>query len=380
MTNKFRHEFDIIDLVKRFFGDARDYVVGLLESCRSGIEKLLTKLFKSHVKSDETAFSDLNKRNRLKKALSSISKLVNNTYKDVVNTVNKAREELFIGKHMMMSYLHEAAHKAKQPFRKAREFFPGKSKVKEMLKHPVEYLRVPQLFESQRNETVRRLNIEIPESLRKGEGFFNLIDRVKGVFKRMLPKARTTTENELKGAEGIADEYFNAKYGEQYPKDGTLRIVWLAVMDDITRHAHRTLDGQIRDDDGFFHYHGMTARYPHDWPELKMNINCRCHVLRMVNERLPIVKEGHDAMDVKYQQMLSDRIDKYIKEGQTYLAAFRTAEDELPPPPKMVDGEEFRFERYRDWVEDIDDDIIWRGDTPFAQAAEAWRKFREGAV
>lgn len=379
MTNKFKHEFDIIDIVKRFFGDARDYVVGLLESCRSGVEKLLTKLFKSHVKSDETAFSDLNKRNRLKKALSSISKMVHNVYKDIVNTVNKAREELFIGKHMMMSYLHEAAHKVKEPFRKARTFFPGKAKVKELLKHPVEYLRVPQLFESQRNETVRRLNIEVPESLRKGEDFFKLMDRVKGVFKRMLPKARTTTENELKGAEGIADEYFNVKYGEQYPKDGTLRIVWLAVMDNVTRHAHRTLDGQIRDDDGYFHYHGMTARYPHDWPELKMNINCRCHVLRMVNERLPIVMEGHDAMDVKYQQKLSDRIDKYIKEGQTYIAAFRAAESELPPPPKMVDGEVFQFERYRDWIKDLDDDIIWRGDTPFAQAAEAWRKFREGA-
>lgn len=55
---------------------------------------------------------------------------------------------------------------------------------------------------------------------------------------------------------------------------------WDSTLDNVTRPAHRELDGQIRELDEMFEAEGQQAQHPHGFGVAWMDINCRCVVVQ----------------------------------------------------------------------------------------------------
>jgi hypothetical protein len=71
-----------------------------------------------------------------------------------------------------------------------------------------------------------------------------------------------------------------------------IRRQWVATLDGRTRDSHQTLDGQYEDENGLFHIHGLSARYPGDFGDPAEDINCRCTTIDVVKGIEPTVRRG----------------------------------------------------------------------------------------
>lgn len=52
--------------------------------------------------------------------------------------------------------------------------------------------------------------------------------------------------------------------------------IWVSVLDNRTRDAHRDLDGQKADEEGYFYYKGNKTIEPGHFGVASLDINCRC--------------------------------------------------------------------------------------------------------
>jgi len=60
--------------------------------------------------------------------------------------------------------------------------------------------------------------------------------------------------------------------------------IWNAASDEVTRDEHADLDGQIADENGYFHINGLTTEYPGGFGIAAMDINCRCTIANVILE------------------------------------------------------------------------------------------------
>ena len=74
---------------------------------------------------------------------------------------------------------------------------------------------------------------------------------------------------------------------------------WQAVLDDRTRDRHAQLDDQEADKNGYFHQGGDRAKYPGEWSEAGMNINCRCSTISYTEGMKPDIRTGRNPVTGK---------------------------------------------------------------------------------
>jgi SPP1 gp7 family putative phage head morphogenesis protein len=72
----------------------------------------------------------------------------------------------------------------------------------------------------------------------------------------------------------------------------SIRRQWVATLDGRTRDSHQALDGQYEDDEGLFHIHGLSARYPGDFGDPAEDIQCRCTTIDVVQGLEPTLRRG----------------------------------------------------------------------------------------
>ena len=72
----------------------------------------------------------------------------------------------------------------------------------------------------------------------------------------------------------------------------SIRRQWVATLDGRTRDSHQALDGQYEDDNGLFHIHGLSARYPGDFGDPAEDISCRCSTIDVVQGLEPTMRRG----------------------------------------------------------------------------------------
>lgn len=295
----------------------------------------LNKMYAKFVKSDETSYTDLNKYNRLSKELDKIAKEITEDYKNIVNMIVEMNENIYVENYLKMAYLFEVFTSTEMGFAP-----PAKELIQTTLTNAIKYLALPSILEKHRNEIVRRLNIEISQSLIAGEGYWKMAKRIENAVNFSKKKARAVARTEGGRSISLSDE----QVFEQASKYATVTKVWMSALDNDVRSAHRKLDGDKADKDGYFHYDGLKAKGPHQWHVAKMDINCRCIVIYLVNGMLPEVRRGRDYRDANYQQKLADRIDKYMEQGLTYAKALKKAQKEVKPPNVVVP-----FQTYGEW-------------------------------
>ncbi|MGX2958036.1 phage minor head protein [Peribacillus sp. JNUCC 23] len=288
----------------------------------------LSEMYRKYEKNGELSFTELNKYNRFQKEMKLISEMFTDDYKQIIKDVQAQSENQFVAKYLMTAYLVEMAvtDGTDMGFD-----IPSIGVIQEALLNPIDKLTLPSIFKEHRNEIVRKIQIELSQSMIAGEGYATMAKRIEKAVGFSQKKARLVARTEVGRARSIASE----KVIEQASNYADMGAVWMSMLDHRVRISHRELDGQKTDKNGFFHYKSWKAKAPRLWGIASMDIQCRCVKLMTVNGLLPINRRERDYMDDKYQQKLADRIDKYM-ENMTYKQALKKAQKEIQPPSRVI--------------------------------------------
>jgi hypothetical protein len=136
--------------------------------------------------------------------------------------------------------------------------------------------------------------------------------------------------------------------GEQAQQYANLDKYWLSSHDFSVRQAHRKLDGDKADKEGYFHYKGAKAKGPSLFGIAKLDIRCRCDIIYTANGEKPDTMRVRDYDNADYQRRLSERIDELMAEGLTEKQAERKAKRQVYPPSKIVE-----YSTYAKWYEGL---------------------------
>ena len=303
------------------------------------LKSILAQMLEMHRKfgkNGEATWTDVNKYNRFNQEMKLIAQQLNADYKEIIELLRASEEVLYIERYFMMAYLLEQSTATEMGFT-----IPSVEVIQAALANPVEFLTLPKIFEAHRNDIIRRLNIEIAQSLQVGESYTDMAIRIEKAMGWTRKKAVLVARTEGGRVRSQADLAIE----EQASKTARLTKVWMSSLDTRVRKSHRKLDGQKADEDGYYHYGAWKSKAPRLWGIASMDIQCRCHTIYMVNGKLPEYRRGRDYMDDTYQKQLAARIDAYMSDlGLTYKQAFNKAYKQVKPPSVTVP-----FISYEDW-------------------------------
>lgn len=322
--------------IEKLIAQAETEVDELLAKRLESILNDLSQLYSKFVKSDESSYTDLNKYNRLSKELERIAQQLNEDYKNIVKMIEYSNQRIYVENYLMLAYLFEVYQSTEMGFS-----IPSEDVVAAALINPIEFLTLPKILENHRNEIVRKLHIEISQSLLAGEGYWKMAKRIENTVGFSRNKARLVARTEGGRAMSLADEAVTEQASE-YCK---ITKVWMSSLDLRVRKSHQKLDGQEADKEGYFHYQGLKAKGPHLWNRANMDINCRCATIDKINGHIPSIRRGKDYRDDEYQEKLANKIDELMAdESLTYAQAVKKAMKLVQPP-----SVEIPFQTFEDW-------------------------------
>lgn len=296
----------------------------------------MLEMHKKFGKNGQATWTDVNKYNRFNQEMKLIAQQLNVDYKEIIKLIQASEERLYIERYLLMAYLLQQSTEEEMGFR-----IPSEEVIQAALANPVEFLTLPKIFEAHRDEIIRRLNIEIAQSLQAGESYTDMAIRIENAMGWTRKKAILVARTEG----GRVRSQVDLAIEEQASKTTRLTKVWMSSLDTRVRKSHRKLDGQKADKDGYYHYGKWKSKAPRLWGIASMDIQCRCHTIYMVNGKLPEYRRGRDYMDDTYQKQLAARIDAYMSDqGLTYRQAFNKAYKQVRPPSVVVP-----FVSYEEW-------------------------------
>ncbi|MFJ7700002.1 phage minor head protein [Lysinibacillus fusiformis] len=303
------------------------------------LKTILAQMLEMHKKfgrNGEATWTDVNKYNRFNQEMRLIAKELNADYKEIIKLIQASQERLYIERYLLMAYLLQQSTGEEMGFK-----IPSAEVIQAALTNPVEFLTLPKVFEAHRNDIIRRLNIEIAQSLQAGESYTDMATRIEQAMGWTRKKAILVARTEG----GRVRSQVDLAIEEQASKTARLTKVWMSSLDTRVRKSHRKLDGYKADKDGYYHYGKWKSKAPRLWGISSMDIQCRCHTIYMVNGKLPEYRRGRDYMDDTYQKQLAARIDAYMSDqGLTYRQAFNKAYRQVKPPSVTVP-----FMSYEEW-------------------------------
>ncbi|MBT2680041.1 phage head morphogenesis protein [Bacillus sp. ISL-35] len=317
-------QFKIRELLNKLLGKTESDIEKVFAKRLQAIFLQIGEMFRKYEKKGELSYTELNKYNRFQKEMEVISNMFNSDYKQLIKMINASMETQYVESFLMHAYLFQMSASTEMGFT-----LPSMTTIKLALANPVDKLTLPSVFTEHRNEIIRKINIEISQSLIAGEGYTAMAKRIENAVNFSKKKAMLVARTEAGRVRSISDE----EVGEQAAKYATMDSIWASSLDLRVRTSHRELDGQKADKDGYFHYKGMKAKGPHLWGKANMDIGCRCVKLRLVNGMLPEYRRGRDYMNPDFQKKLATRIDALMAdEGLTYAKALKKAQKAVKPP------------------------------------------------
>lgn len=288
----------------------------------------IERMYRKYGKDGDPSYTDLTKYNRLQKELQRLAQMLNEDYREIIKQIAAAQQTIYVENYLMHAYLFEMAASVEMGFT-----LPSIQVIEQALLNPIKFLTLPSVMEQHRNDIIRKINIEISQSLIAGEGYWKMAKRIENTVGFATKKARLVARTEGGRAMSISSE----KSAEQAGKYAKIGKLWQSALDTRVRAAHRVLDGKKADKEGYFHYGGAKAKAPRLFGVANLDINCRCIVLYLVNNMIPEYRRGRDYMDAGYQRKLATRIDKLMAdEGLTYTKALNKAQKQILPPSVKV--------------------------------------------
>lgn len=144
------------------------------------LKSILNQMLKVHQKfgkNGQATWTDVNKYNRFNQEMKLIAQQLNADYKAIIKLIRESEERLYIERYLLMAYLLQQSTGEEMGFK-----IPSIEVIQAAITNPVEFLTLPKIFEAHRNEIIRRLNIEIAQSLQAGESYTDMAIRIENAM------------------------------------------------------------------------------------------------------------------------------------------------------------------------------------------------------
>jgi SPP1 gp7 family putative phage head morphogenesis protein len=297
----------------------------------------ISALYDKYAKGGELTWTDVNLYGRYQKEMALIGQEISGDYKGILDLLAQLSEDTYVENYLRSAYLFEVTAQQLMGYS-----IPTAKAVKVAVQNPIAKLTLPALMQAHRDEIVRRIDIEISQGIMAGEDYTRISKRIQNAVGFSRSKAMNVAVTET-GRVQVKARMDSAEKAEKY---ADMVGVWNATLDLHTRPAHRKLDGQEADENGYFNYHGMKAKGPHLWGVASMDCRCRCTKIYKVDGILPDSRRSRDYTDADYQQKLADRMDKLMEDGMTTKQAEKQAKKEISAPNVVV-----TYQTYDEWLE-----------------------------
>lgn len=333
------NELDIHKAVDKLLEQAESELEIIFSRALRDILRELESLYRKHGEFDhEPTYTSLNRYNRVHSMLQRISEEMTKEYQAVVLAIQQMSANTYMETYLKQAYLFEVFTSIDMGF-----MIPPTEVLLAAIVNPIEQLTLPVVLEVHRNEIVRKLNLTIEQGLRHGLGYFEIAANIERDLNFSKNKARTVARTEAGRVQSVANE-MALEEAAQY---AMFEKIWLSALDHKVRNAHRVLDGQSADKDGYFHSKGYKAKHPHGFGVAELDINCRCKTITKINGMLPSVRRARNYADKTYQKRLSDEINRLMNEEElTFAQAFYRADKRIQPP-----NVEVPFMTFNKWYE-----------------------------
>jgi hypothetical protein len=283
---------------------------------------------------DQLSFSQKMQAERLLRAGTEIDAILSGTFEDVKTTLKKSSYDMAALGYNGAWYEMEGGHGLSlampgldQPF------------VESAVNAPVAGKTLSQRLYQMRDQLAGRAQQSIVDGLVQGKGYQNIAAQIEQATEANYKQSLRIARTEGHRIRSITTEQ---AYSDARDLDIDLEKMWLATLDGKTRPEHAVLDGQIADKDGLFWSGGMTgaglsAQAPGLFGNARMDINCRCTTIPVVDGMLPNQRRDNVTGELipfqtyekwaessRYKQSLE------IKEGRTDLKHFPTKVRDIP--------------------------------------------------
>ena len=329
----------------------------------TALNKTTQNAYTDHVKRYGESLAEAVKYNRLEQLKKQVDQAATSTYSEMVTDVQQLNEEQFNEMYYAYVYLLYASMSDEEgehlPITKtfvktsvavAIAYYLLQNRIKFWNQLQKEVGDLVDVFTKHKNDYVYNVMQDIREGMLHERGYQDTNERIQ---KRTL-NARLYGFNRIDDvtnylANFVQDKVYDAvkTYTNKPDTKTKLEKMWVSMRDNAVRFAHRILDSQMADKEGYFHYGGDKAKRPKTWKDQNMNWGCRCKIILILNGRLPRSTEVSDYQDKEYQVKLTKRIKALQKDGKTYIQAYRIADKEIKPPRRKVKG----YMTYEKWLE-----------------------------
>jgi len=248
------------------------------------ILKEIQHMYEKYEKDGKLTLADMSKYNRLDKSMNTIIAEFLKAQTEAYALAQTTMETQFLENYFRSAYLFEFEAQQLLGFGQL-----SKETIQAAIKNPIDKLTLPALQKRNRAIIVDKIKIEIQQGLLAGESYSKMAQRIREAVNFDASKARAVarTESHRVQVEG------RRKSAEQAAKHIQMKKMWDATLDTRTRPAHRHLDGTIKPLSGTFKsLSGGVGLQPGMMMNPKDDINCRCSLIYLVNERKPEVRRA----------------------------------------------------------------------------------------
>ncbi|MBW1853089.1 MAG: hypothetical protein JRJ00_00140 [Deltaproteobacteria bacterium] len=176
-----------------------------------------------------------------------------------------------------------------------------------------------------RNKTaeLQKINSAIEVGLRTGTGLRETGRKIQAIIGDEAVKAGLQTYSgaragaaKIARTEGLRNitSGFMAEIQQASAQGLDVQKMWLATLDDRTRHSHANTDGQIRNKDQNFNVNGSEGQAPRLTGVAKEDINCRCDAIILVDGVEPTQRTAKNA-DGKSEIINFTKMPDWMKEN-----------------------------------------------------------------
>lgn len=159
-----------------------------------------------------------------------------------------------------------------------------KDAIKKALQNPISGLTLNEVLEKRRNEIIWEIQQEIVQNITKGEPYRTTANRLKDTMQNNFNKAQRIVWTESHRVK----EQSSLEATQDLKRKGLeTKRMWDATLDSKTRPTHQRLDGQVEDENGYFHVGGMKTKGPGMFGIASQDINCRCTTINVFDEKHP---------------------------------------------------------------------------------------------
>lgn len=162
----------------------------------------------------------------------------------------------------------------------------------------------------------QKINSSLIQGILQGDSIPEISDRLLNIVGMNEVSARRSARTMMTSVENKARD---DSYEELKSKGVELETVWLATLDDRTRHSHRQLHGEVRGENGRY---SNGLRYPADpagAPEEVYNCRC-CEISHVKGHPIDIPKWSPKMGDMTFEEWLGEHEESAAEQG-AFIAA-----------------------------------------------------------